>query len=173
MGPCTFLVTAMVTSKDKSMTASSKIKETWAKDGIKGFYPGGTAIAWRQATNWASRQGFTDMTRVQLKSYFHGSQDAKLSKWEEALSGIIGGVLSTWNQPFEVARIEMQASAAAGSNAGRSMVKVMGDVVKDQGVAGLFKGVIPRIGLSVWQTLFMVTGARIIKDELTEAGWMN
>ena len=28
-------------------------------------------------------------------------------------------------------------------------------------------------GHSVWQTLFMVTGARMIKDTLTEAGMMN
>ncbi len=61
MGPCTFLVTAMVTNtsgKDKG--AASIVKEAWQKNGIKGFYPGGTAIAFRQATNWASRQGFTD-----------------------------------------------------------------------------------------------------------------
>lgn len=66
--------------------------ETWNSKGLKGFYPGGTAIAFRQATNWASRQGakstmcaflsakamrtemhvhpnagFTDAVRVQIK----------------------------------------------------------------------------------------------------------
>lgn len=40
--------------------------ETWAKKGFKGFYPGGTAIAFRQASNWASRQGFTDAIRIQV-----------------------------------------------------------------------------------------------------------
>jgi hypothetical protein len=34
-----------------------------ASHGVKGFYPGGTAIAFRQATNWASRQGFTEGVR--------------------------------------------------------------------------------------------------------------
>jgi hypothetical protein len=67
----------------------------------------------------------------------------------------------------------MQASAAAGEKVKRGMVTVMKDIIKEQGVAGLFKGVVPRIGLSVWQTLFMVTGARMIKDTLTEAGMMN
>ena len=33
---------------------------------------------------------------------------------------------------------------------------------------GWFKGVVPRIGLGIWQTLFMVTGARMVKDYLTE-----
>lgn len=30
-------------------------------------------------------------------------------------------------------------------------------------VAGLFKGVIPRIGLGIWQTTFMVTVANLIR----------
>ena len=46
----------------------------------QGFYPGGTAIAIRQMTNWASRQGFTEAVRNQFKLSFHGSKDAKLTK---------------------------------------------------------------------------------------------
>jgi|TARA_B110000114_G_scaffold110837_1_gene116416 hypothetical protein len=34
----------------------------------------------------------------------------------------------------------------------------------------LFRGVAPRIGLGIWQTLFMVTGAKLIKDEMRERG---
>jgi hypothetical protein len=69
------------------------------------------------------------------------------------------GTLACWNHPFEVARIEMQAAASAGEKS-RSMVKVMGDIMQHEGVGGLFKGIIPRIGLGIWQTLFMVTGER-------------
>ena len=172
MGPCTFLVTAAVTSKESGISASQRVALTYKEHGLKGFYPGGTAIAWRQATNWAARQGFTDAAREQLKRHYGLGEKDKLSKWQEAACGVVGGTLSTINQPFEVARIEMQASAAAGKNAGRSMVKVMGDIVKTDGVAGLFTGIVPRIGLGVWQTLFMVTGARMLKDEFTERGWM-
>ena len=38
------------------------------------------------------------------------------------------------------------------------MVTVMRNIVKEYGVQGLFAGVVPRIGLGIWQTLFMVTG---------------
>merc|ERR1719408_1006505 len=62
MGPCTFLVTAVVTG-DKNTAVGSLISKTWAEKGIKGFYPGGTAIAFRQASNWASRQGLTEWAR--------------------------------------------------------------------------------------------------------------
>jgi len=39
-------------------------------------------------------------------------------------------------------------------------------VYQEHGAAGLFKGVIPRIGLGIWQTLFMVTGAKLVKQYL-------
>lgn len=108
MGPCTFLVTAAVTG-DKSVGTMQRIKSTWRTQGIAGFYRGGFALMMRQGTNWMSRQGFTDAIRVGIKSSLHGDKNAKLSIPEEALAGIIGGTLSTWNQPFEVMRIQAQA----------------------------------------------------------------
>lgn len=83
----------------------------------QGFYPGGTAIALRQMTNWASRQGFTEAVRDQLKRSLHSDPSAKLTKGEEVLSGVIGGMLACWNHPFEVARIEAQARGDQGQKA--------------------------------------------------------
>ncbi|KAK3287179.1 hypothetical protein CYMTET_5298 [Cymbomonas tetramitiformis] len=171
MGPCTYLVTGAVTG-DQTIGTFTRIQQTYARSGIKGFYPGGTAIAFRQATNWASRQGFTEAVRVRFKVLFHGSEDAKLTKWQEAGAGVVGGTLACWNHPFEVARIEAQARADQGGKA-TGMVTVMRDVVKEHGVKGLFNGIVPRIGLGIWQTLFMVTGAKVLKDQLKEAGLMD
>ena len=65
MGPMTYLVTAVVTGgKDTSIMHT--ITTTWREKGLIGFYPGGSAIAFRQATNWASRQGFTDAVRSRM-----------------------------------------------------------------------------------------------------------
>jgi hypothetical protein len=74
---------------------------------------------------------------------------------------------STGNNFQEVARIEMQAAASAGE-ASRSMLKVMSGIVTTEGPAGLFKGVVPRILLGIWQTLFMVTGAKLLKGFLAD-----
>ena len=164
IAPMTFLVTGAVTGNQTKSTMQ-RVREVWAAKGVRGFYPGGTAVMFRGATNWASRQGFTETVRVQLQTSLHGKVGAKLSKAEEVGAGIVGGTLSCWNQPFEVARIEAQARAEAGQKS-LSMVGVMRHVVDEQGIKGLFKGLIPRIGLSVWQTLFMVTGAKMIKDAL-------
>jgi hypothetical protein len=165
MGPCTFVVTAMVTGS-KDLDVPKLISTTWKEKGVKGFYPGGTAIAFRQASNWASRQGFTEFFRARIALFKYGDMKAKLTKGEEAFSGVLGGTFSTWNQPFEVARIQMQAAAASGEKEQPGMPRVMMNVVKTDGVGGLFKGIVPRIGLGVWQTLFMVTGAKILKEYL-------
>jgi len=164
MGPCTFLVTGAVTG-DKSISQSQRIRQTWAKSGIKGFYPGGVPLAFRQMTNWASRQGFTEAIRGQMAVRIHGNAKAKLTVAQEAGAGLLGGALSCWNHPFEVARIQMQSAAgdASASNAVKqNMMQVFSTVYKESGVSGLFKGVIPRVCLGMWQTLFMVSGAKLI-----------
>lgn len=164
MGPCTFLVTSVVNGQ-KGVSLSTHVASTWRSKGLVGFYPGGVAIAWRQATNWASRQGFTDLARAQIAQRVHGSRTAKLSVREEVAAGIAGGLLSSWNHPFEVARIEAQSRAAAGEPK-LGMTAILRHVYAEHGVAGLFKGVIPRIGLGIWQTLFMVTGANLIREHI-------
>ena len=72
MGPTTYLVTGAVNNPGVSML--TRVRETYARGGLAGFYPGGTAIAFRQATNWASRQGFTEFVRVRFKMMFHGGE---------------------------------------------------------------------------------------------------
>ena len=109
MGPCTFLVTAKVTGGATGMSTTQRITDTWAKQGLKGFYPGGTAIAFRQATNWASRQGFTEGIRARMQS----EPGAKLSRSQEVTAGILGGALSCWNHPFEARCLRCTPPSAA------------------------------------------------------------
>lgn len=166
MAPMTYLVTAVVNSTAaKEEKVMDIARRTFNDKGIKGFYIGGTAIAFRQASNWASRQGLTEIFRQMIYRFaYKGDRTKKLSMGQEAISGMIGGMLSCWNQPFEVARIEMQSRTSSGQSS-ITMTGVFKMVYKEHGIAGLFKGVIPRSGLCMWQTLFMVSGAKIIRDK--------
>jgi hypothetical protein len=92
MGPCTYLVTASVT---QGASIADVMKQTLKTKGVAGFYSGGSALLLRQGTNWASRQGFTDAIRMQVKRV-RGKD--KLSVGDEVLCGTLGGMLSTWNQ---------------------------------------------------------------------------
>ena len=80
---------------------------------------------------------------------------------------LIGGCLSTWNQPFEVMRIQAQAAAARGEKP-MGMFAITSMIVKQHGILGLFQGIIPRMGLCVWQTLFMVTVPYIMKGHMSK-----
>lgn len=109
LGPCTYLVTASVTG-GQNISMTKVMAETWKAKGVAGFFPGGVALTLRQGSNWASRQGLTDVSRASLK-FLYGDKNRKLSASEEVVAGFIGGGLSAWNQPFEVLRIEAQAAA--------------------------------------------------------------
>ena len=61
----------------------------------------------------------------------------------------LGGTLSVWNQPFEVMRIEAQSTVTQGLPP-KSFTQTFFAIVKESGVGGLFKGVVPRIGICVW-----------------------
>ena len=151
---------AVVGAKDgKKMTTMERVMVTYKQNGIGGFYKGSVPLMARQGSNWASRQGITDYVRRSIREWkasSSGGGEQRLTIGEEAIAGVIGGCLSTWNQPFEVMRIDAQARAARGE-ASRGMVKTASVIMKESGTLGFFVGVIPRMGLCVAQTLFMVT----------------
>jgi hypothetical protein len=77
----------------------AQIQTTFQSHGIMGLYKGGTALMLRQGSNWASRQGLTDIIRIQLKK-LRNSKDpssVKLSTADEAFAGIVGDLLSSSN----------------------------------------------------------------------------
>ena len=156
MGPTSLIVTACVKNREPK-SAFRVAKDVVAEHGILGLYRGAPAVACRQATNWASRQGVTEFIRPRIP--IEGVAG-------ELISGCIGGVLSAWNTPFEVARIERQSkiidTSAEDSKIGRSLYATMNDVVQERGVGGLYIGVVPRAAQACYQTLFLVCVPRLI-----------
>ena len=172
IAPLTYIVTAAVTGAKRAdgtkEPLGAMMRRTYASHGVKGFYPGGNAIALRQMSNWASRQGFTEWARGVVKGVAHGAdapKDTRLTPGQEVAAGVIGGTLACWNHPIEVARIEAQARANAGEPP-LSIGGIWSSIVKERGPAGLFKGIVPRAFLGVWQTLCMVTGVKMIQGYL-------
>jgi len=112
------------------------------------LYFGMGPMCLRQASNWASRSGFTEIARTNLRMSQYGV-------WGEIGSGIIGGVGSTWNTPIETIRVLMQKDVSQGRNT-QPFMQYYKDVKEDQGYPGLFRGWTPRTIQAVWQTVFMV-----------------
>ena len=170
MGFCTFMKTVEVTrTKVQSgpqigtlTVAGNIIRE----EGLLGMYKGVNAVALRQATNWGSRFGFS---RV-VESLIRGNQkDRKLSKFERLMSSAIGGGLACWNQPIEVIRVEMQSMAKADDRPkSMSIGSTARYIYQTNGLRGFYRGVTPRIGLSVYLTSVMVFGGDEVRSILNQ-----
>lgn len=143
-------------SKENGNVSALKIaKQVIEEQGVSGLYRGSSAVAMRQATNWCSRQGITEFVRARVP--VEGAMG-------EIMSGCIGGALSSWNTPLEVARIEAQSKLGAGEKMqGKSLVATIQEIVDKRGFCALYVGLIPRACQACYQTLFLVTVPRLMK----------
>jgi len=171
VGFCTCMKTIEIT-RTKQATAGVKPASTWTvfadiyrREGIRGLNKGVNAVAVRQCTNWGSRFGFSRLAEDSIRSLLGYDEHHKLSGSEKVIASAIGGGLSTWNQPIEVARVELQ-SQVKDPNRPQKMntTSVLKYIYQQNGIRGLYRGVTPRIGLSCWQTICMVGLGDIAKD---------
>lgn len=163
MGFCTCMKTAEIT-RSKQAATGIKPPSTWAvfadiyrKDGIAGINKGVNAVAIRQMTNWGSRFGLARLAEDAIRDLTGKKEGEVLGAPEKILASAIGGGLSAWNQPIEVIRVEMQSKKADPNRPAKLTVSTAAKYIYSQnGLKGLYRGVTPRIGLGIWQTICMV-----------------
>lgn len=141
--------------------------DIYRREGIKGINKGVNAVAVRQCTNWGSRMGFARLAETMIRNVRGKGEKDSLGAMDKILASSVGGALATWNQPIEVVRVEMQSMAKATANANRpaklTILNTLGFIYKENGIKGLYRGVTPRIGLGIWQTICMVSFADYVK----------
>ncbi|KAJ4307121.1 Mitochondrial DNA replication protein yhm2 [Collariella sp. IMI 366227] len=163
MGFCTCMKTVEIT-KQKMSAGGQKAPGTFAtfmdiyrREGIRGINKGVNAVAIRQMTNWGSRFGLSRLAEQGIRDMTGKKSGEKLSAFEKIIASAIGGGLSAWNQPIEVIRVEMQSKK---DDPNRPKKMTVGNTFKyiyeTNGIKGLYRGVVPRIGLGIWQTVCMV-----------------
>lgn len=178
MGFCTCMKTVEITRSKQAntpgvpqQTSFQVFKEIYRKEGIRGINKGVNAVAIRQMTNWGSRFGFSRLAEESIRSLTRKSESQKLLAWEKIASSVIGGGLSAWNQPIEVIRVEMQSKTNDPNRPKNlSVAGAFKYIYQQNGIKGLYRGVTPRIGLGVWQTVFMVAFGDIFKRMLNTDG---
>lgn len=171
MGFCTCMKTVEIT-RAKTLsgpTPSSFLvfSEIYRKEGLRGINKGVNAVAIRQMTNWGSRFGFSRLAEEGIRKVLGKDKDHKLNAVEKIASSVVGGGLSAWNQPIEVIRVEMQLKTKDPNRPQKlGVVSAFNYIYTNNGIKGLYRGVAPRIGLGVWQTVFMVAFGDIFKKML-------
>ncbi|OKL57031.1 Citrate/oxoglutarate carrier protein [Talaromyces atroroseus] len=171
VGFCTCMKTVEITRHKLSATGV-KPPSTWEtfmdiyrKEGIRGINKGVNAVAIRQTTNWGSRFGLSRLAESSIRSVTKKEEGQKLNAWEKILASGLGGGLSAWNQPIEVIRVEMQSKTEDPNRPKNLTVgKTFKYIYETNGIKGLYRGVAPRIGLGMWQTVCMVALGDLAKD---------
>jgi hypothetical protein len=131
--------------------------DIWRREGIRGINRGVNAVAVRQVTNWGSRFGLSRVAEQGIRRATGKEGGEKLGVMEKVLASALGGGLSAWNQPIEVIRVEMQSKTVDPNRPKNLTVGTTFRYIYGQnGMKGLYRGVAPRIGLGVWQTVCMV-----------------
>lgn len=171
MGFCTCMKTVEITKKKSAVggvkqSSWAAFKDIYNKEGIRGINKGVNAVAIRQMTNWGSRFGFSRLVEEGIrKATGKTSPDDKLTALEKIFASAIGGGLSAWNQPIEVIRVEMQSKTEDPNRPKNLTVgKAFKYIYSSNGIKGLYRGVTPRIGLGIWQTVFMVGCGDIARE---------
>lgn len=132
--------------------------DIYRKEGIAGINKGVNAVAIRQVTNWGSRFGLSRLAESGIRRVTNKEHGEKLSSLEKIIASGLGGGLSAWNQPIEVIRVEMQSKKDDPNRPKNLTVgKTLRYIYGQNGMKGLYRGVTPRIGLGVWQTICMVS----------------
>jgi hypothetical protein len=163
MGFCTCMKTVEIT-KHKKAAAGQRVPGTmetfmaiYRAEGIKGINKGVNAVAVRQVTNWGSRFGLSRIAEGWIRKTTGKEHGEKLAVSEKILASALGGGLSAWNQPIEVIRVEMKRKKEDPNRPKKMTVaNTFQYIYKNNGLKGLYRGVVPRIGLGVWQTICMV-----------------
>ncbi|KAF7593168.1 hypothetical protein BBP40_011881 [Aspergillus hancockii] len=171
MGFCTCMKTVEIT-KHKMAAQGVKPPSTFAtfmdiyrKEGIRGINRGVNAVAIRQTTNWGSRFGLSRLAETAIRRVTNKEEGQKLSAMEKVLASGLGGGLSAWNQPIEVIRVEMQSKKDDPNRPKNLTVgKTFKYIYDSNGLKGLYRGVTPRIGLGIWQTVCMVALGDMAKE---------
>ncbi|GAB7354774.1 hypothetical protein MBLNU459_g5172t2 [Dothideomycetes sp. NU459] len=171
MGFCTCMKTVEITKHKVAATGlkppgtMATFMDIYRKEGIAGINKGVNAVAVRQVTNWGSRFGLSRVGENLIRSATGKQEGDKLSVVEKIAASAFGGGLSAWNQPIEVVRVEMQSKTEDPNRPKKMTVgSAFKYIYQQNGMKGLYRGVTPRIGLGVWQTVCMVALGDIAKE---------
>ncbi|RII24697.1 hypothetical protein CUC08_Gglean011709 [Alternaria sp. MG1] len=171
MGFCTCMKTVEITKHKVAATGAKPpgtletFMQIWRTEGLRGINRGVNAVAVRQVTNWGSRFGLSRVAETGIRRVMDKEHGEKLSVVEKITASALGGGLSAWNQPIEVIRVELQSKTVDPNRPKNlNVASAFKYIYSNNGIKGLYRGVTPRIGLGVWQTVCMVALGDVAKE---------
>lgn len=142
------------------------------QEGVGALYKGLSAGLLRQATYTTARLGIFNNISEALKEYNKG-QNVPL--YQKALAGLVAGGMGAFvGTPADLTLIRMQADSTLPAEQRRNY-KSVGDafvrIVREDGVAGLFRGAVPTITRAMALNMGMLASNDQAKEMLVDAGF--
>jgi solute carrier family 25 (mitochondrial oxoglutarate transporter), member 11 len=155
--------------KKKQFTVA---KDIIAKDGFGSLYKGLSAGLLRQATYTTARLGIFNKITEEAKKVNNGGN---LPLWQKAACGLTaGGLGALVGTPADLTLLRMQADATLPAEQRRNY-KGVGDalvrIVKEDGVAGLFRGGGPTVVRAMALNMGMLASNDQAKEAIQAAGF--
>jgi solute carrier family 25 (mitochondrial aspartate/glutamate transporter), member 12/13 len=137
--------------------------------GVKNLFQGASACFLRDIPYAAIYYGVYDASKRHLQALHGGSPLA----WHNFVAGMIGGSIASWvTTPSDVIKTRLQVQrkeAGTGNAEGKKLpglVDTFSDVIRNEGVRGLFKGSVPRVLRSGPQYGVMLLTYEVMKKVL-------
>jgi len=149
-------------------------KDIIAKDGFASLYRGLSAGLLRQATYTTARLGIFQQITTYAKEANKGQN---LPLWQKAACGLTaGGLGALVGTPADLTLIRMQADSTLPVDQRRNykgVVDAMTKIVRDDGVAGLFRGGGPTVVRAMALNMGMLASNDQAKEMIEAAGFVK
>ncbi|EGD81017.1 hypothetical protein PTSG_10960 [Salpingoeca rosetta] len=143
------------------LTARALVRQIYSSQGLRGFMKG----YWASVAAFGPSSGLWWASYGVIRRWQSGTEAVRQGTYTialQALAGAMAGAITAvTTNPLDVVRARLQVEGRAGDK--RGWATIFGELWKEEGVRGLFKGVSARVFYMGFNSLLMITTYETVK----------
>ncbi|MDA9098061.1 hypothetical protein N9L76_03910 [bacterium] len=154
-----------------NLTAWRACTQIVGESGMMGLYKGWTAVLCRNIPQSAIKFFvFEKLMHTMYNSNNSGGQNT--TPYTLAVGGIAGSTAAMFTTPFDTVKTRLQTRGVGGIENGVGGIGATArDIIKIEGVGGLYRGLLPRLFIYVTQGAVFFTSYEFVRRSLLECDW--
>lgn len=128
------------------------VANVWRREGLRGFFAGASAAVVGSAASWGLYFFFYDSYKSWAKGALEMGEDERLQAWQNGCAALAAGMSTTcFTNPIWLikTRLQLQDQGVPGKRPYRGMLDAARQIVAEEGIAGLYRGITPALFLAV------------------------
>tara|TARA_B110001450_G_scaffold256162_1_gene285672 strand:+ start:2187 stop:3374 length:1188 start_codon:yes stop_codon:yes gene_type:complete len=140
-------------------------------DGVLGLYKGWSAVLCRNIPQSAIKFFVFEQLMRAAGGALSSSGESPGTLPTLAIGGVAGSTAAMFTTPFDTIKTRLQTAGVVnqGGSAVRGLIPTMRDIVVNEGVGGLYRGVIPRLFIYVTQSAVFFATYEVARNTLLDA----